>query len=140
MSLLRSAATVSALTLLSRVTGLIRDMLIARYFGVSGATDAFYVAFRIPNLLRRLFAEGAFSQAFLPMLSDVREKEGEERSKEFISHVFSLLAVAVFAVSVLGVICAPLIIWVIATGFAEIRKPLTSRQPLRAVCFPTSSL
>ena len=69
MSLLRSAATVSALTLLSRVTGLIRDMLIARYFGVSGATDAFYVAFRIPNLLRRLFAEGAFSQAFLPMLS-----------------------------------------------------------------------
>ena len=53
------------------------------------------------------------------MLSDVREKEGEERSKEFISHVFSLLAVAVFAVSVLGVICAPLIIWVIATGFAE---------------------
>ena len=80
MSLLRSAATVSALTLLSRVTGLIRDMLIARYFGVSGATDAFYVAFRIPNLLRRLFAEGAFSQAFLPMLSDVREKEGEERS------------------------------------------------------------
>lgn len=136
MSLLRSAATVSALTLLSRVTGLIRDMLIARYFGVSGATDAFYVAFRIPNLLRRLFAEGAFSQAFLPMLSDVREKEGEERSKEFISHVFSLLAVAVFAVSVLGVICAPLIIWVIATGFAENPETFDLAAALTRCMFP----
>ena len=75
MSILRSAATVSAFTMLSRVTGLIRDMLIARYFGVCAATDAFYVAFRIPNLLRRLFAEGAFSQAFVPMLSQVKEKE-----------------------------------------------------------------
>ena len=64
MSLLRSAATVSALTLLSRVTGLIRDMLIARYFGVSGATDAFYVAFRIPNLLRRLLPKARFPRRF----------------------------------------------------------------------------
>ena len=71
MSLLRSAATISALTMLSRITGLVRDMLIARYFGAGAATDAFYVAFRIPNMLRRLFAEGAFSQAFVPMLSQV---------------------------------------------------------------------
>ncbi len=119
MSILRSAATVSAFTMLSRVTGLIRDMLIARYFGVSAATDAFYVAFRIPNLLRRLFAEGAFSQAFVPMLSQVKEQESEARAHEFIDHVFTLLAISVFLASVLGVIFAPAIIWVIATGFAD---------------------
>lgn len=71
MSLFKSAATISALTLASRITGVIRDMLIARYFGATAATDAFYVAFRLPNMLRRLFAEGAFQQAFVPMLSDV---------------------------------------------------------------------
>ena len=119
MSILRSAATVSAFTMLSRITGLIRDMLIARYFGVSAATDAFYVAFRIPNLLRRLFAEGAFSQAFVPMLSQVKEQESEARAHEFIDHVFTLLAISVFLASVLGVIFAPAIIWVIATGFAD---------------------
>ena len=67
MSLLKSSATVSALTLVSRITGVIRDMLIARYFGASAETDAFYAAFRLPNMLRRLFAEGAFQQAFVPM-------------------------------------------------------------------------
>ena len=69
MSLFKSAATISALTLASRITGVIRDMLIARYFGATAATDAFYVAFRLPNMLRRLFAEGAFQQAFGPMLA-----------------------------------------------------------------------
>ena len=91
MSLLKSAATVSVFTLLSRITALVRDMLIARYFGVSAATDAFYVAFRIPNMLRRLFAEGAFSQAFVPMLSQVKEQQPEDEQKTFISDVFSLL-------------------------------------------------
>ena len=74
MSLLKSALTVSGLTLVSRVTGVIRDMLIARFFGASAETDAFYVAFRLPNMLRRLFAEGAFQQAFVPMLADVKER------------------------------------------------------------------
>ena len=75
MSLIKSAATISGLTLLSRITGVVRDMLIARYFGATAETDAFYVAFRLPNMLRRLFAEGAFQQAFVPMLSEVREKD-----------------------------------------------------------------
>ena len=74
MSLIKAAATVSSLTLLSRITGVVRDMLIARYFGSSAATDAVYVAFRLPNMLRRLFAEGAFQQAFVPMLSDVKSE------------------------------------------------------------------
>ena len=76
MSLIKAAATVSSLTLLSRITGVVRDMLIARYFGSSAATDAFYVAFRLPNMLRRLFAEGAFQQAFVPMLADECDRCG----------------------------------------------------------------
>lgn len=117
MSLLKSAATVSVFTLLSRITGLVRDMLIARYFGVSAATDAFYVAFRIPNMLRRLFAEGAFSQAFVPMLSQVKEQCGKDEQQAFISDVFSLLGCAVFLASVLGIVFAPLVVWLIASGF-----------------------
>ena len=117
MSLLKSAATVSVFTLLSRITGLIRDMLIARYFGVSAATDAFYVAFRIPNMLRRLFAEGAFSQAFVPMLSQVKEQQPEDEQKTFISDVFSLLGCAVFIASLLGIAFAPVVVWLIASGF-----------------------
>ena len=136
MSLLRSAAVVSAMTLLSRMTGLVRDMLIARYFGVTGATDAFYVAFRIPNLLRRLFAEGAFSQAFLPMLSEVKEQENRQRTDEFISHVFSLLAVSVFATSVLGVLFAPAVIWLIATGFADHPETFDLAVALTRFMFP----
>ena len=116
MSLLRSALTVSGLTLVSRITGVIRDMLIARYFGATAATDAFYVAFRLPNMLRRLFAEGAFQQAFVPMLSDVRERNAPERTQSFLEHVFTILGVAVFAASVLGVLAAPLLVLAIAGG------------------------
>ena len=70
MNLLRALATVSSFTLLSRILGFVRDFFIARVFGAGLATDAFFVAFRIPNLLRRLFGEGAFSQAFVPILSE----------------------------------------------------------------------
>lgn len=118
MSLLKSAATVSGLTLVSRVTGVIRDMLIARYFGASSETDAFYVAFRLPNMLRRLFAEGAFQQAFVPMLADVRESN-PEGSERFINHVFTVLALAVFFASLLGVLAAPLLVWLIAGGLSD---------------------
>ena len=116
MSLLKAAATVSSLTLVSRITGLIRDMLIARYFGANVSTDAFYVAFRLPNMLRRLFAEGAFQQAFVPMLSDVKSNRTEIGLKDFVDGVFSLLAAAVFFVSVLGVAAAPFLVWIIASG------------------------
>ena len=76
MSLIKAAATVSGLTLISRVTGLIRDTLIASIFGVSALTDAFFVAWRLPNLLRRLFAEGAFAQAFVPILVQAKNGSG----------------------------------------------------------------
>lgn len=136
MSLLRSAATISVLTLLSRVTGLVRDMLIARYFGVGPATDAFYVAFRIPNMLRRLFAEGAFSQAFVPMLSQVKETQSPERRAEFVNHVFTLLGLAVFFASVLGVIFAPFVVWMIASGFSDEASTFDLTVMLTRAMFP----
>ena len=119
MSLLKSAATISSLTLLSRITGVIRDMLIARYFGSSAATDAFYVAFRLPNMLRRLFAEGAFQQAFVPMLSDVKANQNAEDVRTFIDRVFSVLACALLITSVVGVLAAPALVWLIVGGLAE---------------------
>ena len=106
MSLFKSASTVSLLTLASRVTGLVRDLLMASMFGVSGLTDAFNVAFRIPNLLRRLFAEGAFSQAFVPVLARSREAQGEEKTKHLIDAVATALAWVLALVSVLGVVGA----------------------------------
>ena len=87
MSLLRAAATVSSLTLLSRITGLVRDVMIARAFGASALTDAFWVAFRIPNLLRRLFAEGAFAQAFVPILGQARNEHEAPAVKQLLDRV-----------------------------------------------------
>ena len=87
MSLLRAAATVSSLTLLSRISGLARDVIIARAFGASALTDAFWVAFRIPNLLRRLFAEGAFAQAFVPILGEARNQHEPEALKRLLDRV-----------------------------------------------------
>ncbi len=119
MTLFRSAATVSSLTLLSRITGLVRDMLISRIFGASAATDAFNVAFRLPNLLRRMFAEGAFQQAFVPMLADVRARGDDGRTATFAGHVASALFWVLLAVSALGVLVAPLLVWAIASGLSR---------------------
>ena len=136
MSLFKSAATISALTLASRITGVIRDMLIARYFGATAATDAFYVAFRLPNMLRRLFAEGAFQQAFVPMLSDVHANSSPEAEKRFIDHVFTVLAAAVLFASVLGVLAAPLLVWLIASGLRETPEAFDLAAALTRVMFP----
>ena len=136
MSLIKSAATISGLTLVSRITGVIRDMLIARYFGASAATDAFYVAFRLPNMLRRLFAEGAFQQAFVPMLSDVRENATPERCARFIDHVFTVLGLAVLGASVLGVLVAPVLVWLIASGLAENPEAFDLASALTRFMFP----
>lgn len=117
MNLLRAAAGISGLTMLSRVTGLLRDLLIARFFGAGLEMDAFTVAFRIPNLLRRLFAEGAFAQAFVPIFSEVKILQGPERTRALLSHVASALFWVLVTVSILGVLGAPVLVAVIATGF-----------------------
>jgi putative peptidoglycan lipid II flippase len=116
MNLLKSASTVSLLTLASRVTGLVREQLVAATFGASAATDAFNVAFRIPNLFRRLFAEGAFSQAFVPVLASTREADGDAATHSLIDAVATVLAWTLLVVCVLGVIGAPLLVWLIGAG------------------------
>jgi putative peptidoglycan lipid II flippase len=116
MNLLRAASTVSLLTLASRITGLVRDLLIAATFGVSAWTDAFNVAFRIPNLMRRLFAEGAFSQAFVPILGETRVKEGEDVTRRLIDAVATVLFWALLVVCAVGVVAAPLLVWAIGSG------------------------
>lgn len=119
MNLLKAASTVSLLTLVSRITGLVREQLIAAAFGASAATDAFNVAFRIPNLLRRLFAEGAFSQAFVPILAAARERDGDEATRRLIDAVASVLAWALLVTCVLGMVGAPVLVWAIGSGLAE---------------------
>ena len=119
VSLLRSASVVSAFTLASRVTGLARELIIATQFGASALTDAFNVAFRIPNLFRRLFAEGAFSQAFVPVLAATRAEHGDERTRSAIDHVASVLAAVLMLFSLLGVLAAPLLVWALASGLRQ---------------------
>ncbi len=119
MSLLRSAATISGLTLLSRISGLARDILVARSFGASPLTDAFWVAFRIPNLLRRLFAEGAFSQAFVPILGEARNRHDADKVKILLDHVFIILFYALMLVTALGIIAAPWVVTAMATGMSH---------------------
>ncbi|TSE31612.1 Lipid II flippase MurJ [Tepidimonas thermarum] len=119
MSLFKSASLVSLWTLASRVTGLARELLIASTFGASALTDAFNVAFRIPNLLRRLFAEGAFSQAFVPVLAATREREGEAATRELIDRVASVLLAALLLTCALGVLGAPLLVWAMAAGLRQ---------------------
>ena len=119
VNLLRAASTVSLLTLASRVTGLVRDQLIAAHFGAGAATDAFNVAFRIPNLFRRLFAEGAFSQAFVPLLAATREREGDDHTRALIDAVATLLAWVLLLTCIVGVAAAPVLVWVMASGLAR---------------------
>ena len=118
VSLLKSASVVSVLTLASRITGMARELLIASTFGASALTDAFNVAFRIPNLFRRFFAEGAFSQAFVPVLAATRTRDGEEATRALIDRVASVLAWALLLLSIIGVVGAPLLVWVMASGLS----------------------
>jgi putative peptidoglycan lipid II flippase len=119
VSLFKSASVVSLLTLLSRITGLMRELLIASTFGASAMTDAFNVAFRIPNLFRRFFGEGAFSQAFVPVLAASKAQHGGEATRVLIDRVATVLSWALLCLSVLGVLGAGALVWVMASGLKQ---------------------
>jgi putative peptidoglycan lipid II flippase len=119
VSLFKAASTVSLLTLASRVTGLVRDLLMATMFGANALTDAFNVAFRIPNLFRRLFAEGAFSQAFVPVLATTKAQQGEEATRRLIAAVTTVLAWILLLTCILGVLGAPVLVWALASGLRQ---------------------
>ena len=136
MNLLKALAQVGSMTLMSRILGFVRDTVIARSFGAGMATDAFFVAFRIPNLLRRLFAEGAFSQAFVPVLSEYKNGQGEAATQDLVDHVASMLAFVLAIVTVIGIIAAPLIIYVSAPGFSAKPDKFQLTVDLLRITFP----
>lgn len=134
-SLTLSTAKVGAMTLLSRLLGLVRDLVIARTFGADGGTDAFFVAFKIPNFMRRLFAEGAFSMAFVPVLNDYKSTRPAEL-KRFVDDVAGTLGMILLAVTVIGVLAAPVLVLVFAPGFGgEPAKQVLATDMLR-LTFP----
>jgi len=135
MNLLRALLTVSGLTLVSRILGYLRDFVIARAFGAELVTDAFFVAFRIPNLLRRLFAEGAFSQAFVPVLAEYKNRNPEE-TRTLLDGVATLLFVALVIAAALGMAAAPLIVYVSAPGFAADAGKFELTVRLLRITFP----
>ena len=136
MSLLKALATVSSMTLISRILGFVRDLVIARVFGAGLATDAFFVAFKLPNLLRRLFAEGAFSQAFVPILAEYKSRRGEQETRLLVDRVAATLAAALFFVTLIGVLAAPAIIYVTAPGFTATPGKFELTVGLLRVTFP----
>jgi putative peptidoglycan lipid II flippase len=117
LSLLKSLSTVGVHTLASRILGFVRDLVLAQVFGANAQTDAFFVAFKIPNFLRRLFAEGAFATAFVPVLTEYRTQREYRELKDFVDHVAGSLGLVVLAVSLLGVVAAPLVVSLFAFGW-----------------------
>ncbi len=136
MNLLKALATVSSMTLLSRVLGFVRDAVIARVFGAGLMTDAFFVAFKIPNLLRRLFAEGAFSQAFVPILAEYKNRRGEAETRALVDHVAGMLALALVVVVIIGVLAASWIVAISAPGFTTTPEKFTLTVDLLRIVFP----
>ncbi|VEA04156.1 virulence factor MviN [Salmonella enterica subsp. salamae] len=136
MNLLKSLAAVSSMTMFSRVLGFARDAIVARIFGAGMATDAFFVAFKLPNLLRRIFAEGAFSQAFVPILAEYKSKQGEEATRIFVAYVSGLLTLALAVVTVAGMLAAPWVIMVTAPGFADTADKFALTTQLLRITFP----
>lgn len=136
MNLLKALAAVGSMTFLSRILGFVRDTLIARVFGAGIYTDAFFVAFKIPNLLRRLFAEGAFSQAFVPVLAEYKNRRGHDDTHALVNHVATLLGLALVVVTILGVLAAPLIVHITAPGFADEPEKFALTIDLLRIIFP----
>src|SRR5947207_5815110 len=136
MNLLRAMSTVSAMTLLSRITGLARESLKAVAFGAGLQMDAFEAAFRLPNILRRLFAEGAFSQAFVPILAEYQRQRGNDATHDLIGSVGTLLAVVLLTISVVGVLAAPWLVYLLASGFAKTPGKVELTAELIRIMFP----
>jgi putative peptidoglycan lipid II flippase len=136
MNLLKALFTVSSMTLLSRVLGFVRDAVIARVFGAGAVTDAFFVAFRLPNLLRRMFAEGAFSQAFVPIFAEVRNRQGEDAARALAVRCAGALGLMLLLVTLLGVLLAPVVVMVTAPGFAADPATFDLTVDLLRVTFP----
>src|SRR5574340_846403 len=136
LNLLKALAAVSSMTLLSRILGFVRDTIIARVFGAGLLTDAFFVAFKIPNLLRRLFAEGAFSQAFVPILAEYKNRKGHDATRTLVNQVGTALTLALVIVALLGIVGAPWVAYVSAPGFRSDPEKFALTVTLLRITFP----
>ncbi|HEY5738239.1 MAG TPA: murein biosynthesis integral membrane protein MurJ [Gammaproteobacteria bacterium] len=135
-ALIKSTASVGSMTLLSRVLGLARDIVIARFFSASDAADAFFVAFKIPNFLRRLFAEGAFSLAFVPVLTEYRSNFSAAETRDLIDRVAGTLGIILLLLSALGVAASPVLISVFAAGFLDQPDKFELTADMLRITFP----
>jgi putative peptidoglycan lipid II flippase len=135
-NLLKSIFSFSFMTVISRITGLLRDMIFAYYFGASAEMDAFNVAYRIPNFLRSLFAEGAFSQAFIPILSEYREKRDPDEVKIFLNHIAGLLLLVLFILTVIAILAAPYLVYAFAPGFIHDPHRFALTSVMLRITFP----
>ena len=136
MNLLKALAAVSSMTLLSRILGFVRDTILARVFGAGLFTDAFFVAFKIPHLLRRLFAEGAFSQAFVPILAEYKNRLGHDATRTLVDQVGTVLTLALVVVALLGIVGAPWVAYVSAPGFQAEPDKFALTVTLLRITFP----
>jgi putative peptidoglycan lipid II flippase len=136
MNLLKALAAVSSMTLLSRILGFARDAIIARVFGAGMLTDAFFVAFKIPNLLRRLFAEGAFSQAFVPILAEYKNRKGHDATQILVNQVGTILTLALVGIALLGIVGAPWVAYISAPGFRADPDKFELTVTLLRITFP----
>ena len=136
MSLLRSTVNFGSMTLISRILGFARDVVLARWFGASAATDAFFVAFKIPNFLRRLFAEGAFSLAFVPVLAEYRERGDAAELKGLIDATTGALLSVLLVITALGMLAAPWLVRIFAPGFIADPEQLALASEMLRVTFP----
>lgn len=136
MNLLKALATISSMTFLSRILGFVRDALIARVFGAGLLSDAFFVAFKIPNLLRRLFAEGAFSQAFVPILAEYKNRKGHDATQTLVNQVGTALTLVLVIVALLGIIGAPWVAYISAPGFKDDPEKFALTVTLLRITFP----
>ena len=136
MSLFKAASTVSLLTLASRITGMVRDLLMASVFGATAMTDAFNVAFRLPNMFRRLFGEGAFSQAFVPVLGASKTQHGEAATQVLIDRVATVLSWTLAVTCVLGVLAAPALVWIMASGLQQDPRSFNAAVVMARWMFP----
>jgi putative peptidoglycan lipid II flippase len=137
MKLLKSTATVGSATILSRILGFVRDVVLAKMFGASGETDAFFLAFRIPNFMRRLFAEGSFSLAFVPVLSEYKANGDRKALRDLIDHVTGTLAAILLVITSIGIFAAPLVLSIFAPGWlADDRPEFNLSAGMLRITFP----
>lgn len=132
----RAAGFMSIATFISRISGYIKDMILATFFGATGIADTFFVAFRIPNLLRELFAEGSMSSTFIPVLTEYQTRQGHEGAKRLVRIIFTFILVFVGAVCLIGIIFAPYIVTAIAPGFLNMPEKFSMTVLLTRIMFP----